>query len=163
MNGNAMLRPALWGALVIGVLSGLPVVNLGNCCCCAWIIGGGMLAAYLLQSGTDTPITLGDGALVGLLAGLFGAVVNLVVAVPMRLLLGPTQQRLVQRILESQQDVPDNVRQMIDNMDATGIGVAALLVGFVVMLVMGAVFSGLGGLLGAFFFKKKTAPVAGNS
>jgi hypothetical protein len=30
---------------------------------------------------------------------------------------------------------------------------------FFVMLILGAVFSSIGGLLGAFFFKKKAAPV----
>lgn len=162
MNGNAMLRPALWGALVIGVLSGLPVVSIGNCCCCAWVVSGGMIAAYLLQTNTPTPITMGDGALVGLLAGLFGAVVNLVVSVPINLVLGPVGERalkgVLQQLAESQPDMPENVRQMFDNLGSTGFSIATVLMGFVMMLVMGAIFASLGGLLGAFFFKKKSAP-----
>jgi hypothetical protein len=159
MNGNALLRPALWGALVIGVLSGLPVVQAGNCCCCAWIVSGGMLAAYLLQSNTPAPITMGDGALVGLLAGLLGAFVNLVVSVPMNIVMGPVQQRMFQRLLESQPDMPDNVRHVFDNMGGSTVGVIGILVGFITMLVLGAIFASLGGLLGAFFFKKKDLPV----
>jgi hypothetical protein len=158
MNGNAMLRPALWGALVIGVLSGLPLVSAGNCCCCAWIVSGGMLAAYLLQNGTPSPITMGDGALVGLLAGLMGAFVNTVVSVPMTLMMGPVQQRLFQQLLQSQPDMPDNVRQMLDNVGGSAVSVIGIAVGFVVMLILGAVFASLGGLLGAFFFKKKDVP-----
>ena len=159
MNGNALLRPALWGALVIGVLSGLPVVSAGNCCCCAWIVSGGMLAAYLLQSNTPAPITLGDGALVGLLAGLLGAFVNLVVSVPMNIVMGPVQQRMFQRLLESQPDMPENVRQAFDNMGGSTVGVIGIFVGFITMLVLGAIFASLGGLIGAFFFKKKDVPV----
>ena len=158
MNGNAMLRPALWGALVIGVLSGLPLVSAGNCCCCAWIVSGGMLAAYLLQNGTPSPINMGDGALVGLLAGLMGAFVNTVVSVPMTLLMGPVQQRLLQQVLQSQPDMPDNVRQMVDNMGGGAMSAIGVAVGFVTMLILGAVFASLGGLLGAFFFKKKDVP-----
>jgi hypothetical protein len=158
MNGNAMLRPALWGALVIGVLSGLPLVSAGNCCCCAWIVSGGMLAAYLLQNGTPSPITMGDGALVGLLAGLMGAFVNTVVSVPMTLMMGPVQQRLFQQLLQSQPDMPDNVRQLLDNVGGSAVSVIGIAVGFVVMLILGAVFASLGGLLGAFFFKKKDVP-----
>jgi hypothetical protein len=158
MNGNAMLRPALWGALVIGVLSGLPLVSVGNCCCCAWIVSGGMLAAYLLQNNTPAPITMGDGALVGLLAGVMSSLVNLVVSVPMNILMGPVQQRLFQRLLQSQPDMPDNVRQMFDNMGGSAVSVIGVAVGFVVMLILGAVFASLGGLLGAFFFKKKAVP-----
>jgi hypothetical protein len=159
MQGNAMLKPALWGALVIGVLSGLPIVNLANCCCCAWVVAGGMLAAYLLQAGTEAPINLGDGALVGLLAGLFSAVVSTLISVPTRLLLGPIQARLLRQFIESRPDMPENLRQMVDNIGATGTTGAALMIGFVTALFTGAVFAALGGLLGAFFFKKQTTPV----
>lgn len=158
MDGNAMLKPALMGALVMGVLSALPGVSLGNCCCCAWLVTGGLVAAYLLQSGTPQPITMGDGALVGLLAGLFGAVVNLIVSVPMHMLTGPFQQRIFQRLAESQPDLPENVRQMVDNMGIGALSVAGTIMVFFMMLVLGAVFSSVGGLLGAFFFKKKVAP-----
>jgi len=158
MNGNAMLKPALMGGLVMGVLSALPGVSLGNCCCCAWLVTGGLVAAYLLQSNTPQPIALGDGALVGLLAGLFGAVVNMIVSVPMNILTGPFQQRLFQRIAESQPDLPDNVRQMVDNMGMGAMSIAGTIMAFFMMLVLGAVFSSLGGLLGAFFFKKKALP-----
>jgi hypothetical protein len=155
MDGNAMLKPALMGALVMGVLSALPGVSLGNCCCCAWLVTGGLVAAYMLQSGTLQPITMGDGALVGLLAGLFGAVVNLIVSVPMNIFTGPFQQRLFQRLAESQ---PDNVRQMVDSIGIGAVSVAGTIMAFFMMLILGAVFSSLGGLLGAFFFKKKVAP-----
>jgi hypothetical protein len=159
MDGNAMLKPALMGALVMGVLSALPGVSLGNCCCCAWLVSGGLVAAYVLQSGTPQPITLGDGALVGLLAGLFGAVVNLIISVPMHLFTGPFQQRLLERLAESQPELPENVRQMVDTMGAGGVSVVGTIVAFFMMLILGAVFSSLGGLLGAFFFKKKETPV----
>ena len=159
MNGNAMLKPALMGGLVMGVLSALPGVSLGNCCCCAWLVSGGLLAAYMLQSGTPEPITMGDGALVGLLAGLFGAVVNMVVSVPMNILTGPFQRQIFERLAETQPDMPDNVRQMIDSMGVGAVSVVGTIMAFFVMLVLGAVFSTLGGLLGAFFFKKKAAPV----
>ncbi|MEK6630493.1 MAG: DUF5518 domain-containing protein, partial [Acidobacteriota bacterium] len=111
-----MLMPAVWGGVFLGVLSALPFVSVGNLCCCLWVILGGVVAAYVLQSNTPEPITLGDGALVGLLSGIFGAVVYAIVGLPVSLLLGPMQQRLVQQLLESNQDVPDNVRQMVQSM-----------------------------------------------
>jgi hypothetical protein len=159
MNGNMMLKPALMGGVVMGVLSALPGVSLGNCCCCAWLVTGGLLAAYMLQSGTPEPITMGDGALVGLLAGLFGAVVNMVVSVPMNILTGPFQRQIFERLAETQPDLPDNVRQMVDSMGVGAVSVVGTIMAFFMMLVLGAVFSSLGGLLGAFFFKTKTAPV----
>ena len=55
------------------MLSALPVINLANCCC-AWVLFGGALASYLMQQDHPVPITAGDGAIVGLLAGVVGAV-----------------------------------------------------------------------------------------
>jgi hypothetical protein len=160
MNGNAMLKPALWGALVIGVLSGLPLVSAGNCCCCAWIVTGGMLAAYLLQNGTPTPIMMGDGALVGLLAGLMSAPIRLVVSVPMDIMMGPIQLRFARRLLESNPDIPDNVRQALDSLGGgAGVSLIGIALSFVTSLLLGAVFASVGGLLGAFFFKTKEVPV----
>ena len=61
------LVPALLGGLFIGVLSSLPLVSAVNTCCCLWVVTGGMLAAWLMQQNTVRPITIGEGALVGLL------------------------------------------------------------------------------------------------
>jgi hypothetical protein len=83
----------------------------------------------------------------------------MVISVPMNILTGPFQQRLFQRITESQPDMPDNVRQLVDNMGAGAVSIAGTIMAFFVMLILGAVFSSIGGLLGAFFFKKKAAPV----
>ena len=81
MMTPAKTQPALLGGVVIGVLSALPVINLANCCC-AWILFGGALAAYLMQQNHPEPIMIGDGAIVGLLAGVVGAFVWLIVSVP---------------------------------------------------------------------------------
>ena len=62
-------QPALLGGLFIGVLSALPVVNLGNCCCCLWVVCGGALAAWLLQQNEPAPMATGDALLAGLLGG----------------------------------------------------------------------------------------------
>lgn len=155
MKSNAMLMPAVWGGVFLGVLSALPFVSVGNLCCCLWVILGGVLAAYVLQSNSAEPITLGDGALVGLLSGIVGAVVYAVVGLPFSLLFGPVQQRVVQRVLESNQDVPDNIRQMLQGMGGSTMTVISVLMGFIMMLVLGSLFASLGGLLGAVFFKKK--------
>ena len=70
----------------------------------------------------------------------------------------PFQQRLFQRIADAQPDLPDNVRQMVDNMGVGAVSVVGTIMAFFMMLILGAIFSSLGGLLGAFFFKKKVAP-----
>lgn len=50
MNQEGMLKPALTGGVLLGILSALPFVSAFNCLCCAWVIGGGMLAAHLFVS-----------------------------------------------------------------------------------------------------------------
>ncbi len=82
-------QPALIGGLVGGVLSALPLIAGGNLCCCLWIVSGGAVAAYVLQQNQSLPIGPGDGALVGLLAGVIGALVYLVLSIPINILVAP--------------------------------------------------------------------------
>jgi len=85
------LQPALYGGVFIGVLSALPLVNLGNCVCCLWVVAGGALALYLMQQNHPYPVTAADGALVGLLAGVIGGVLGALLSIPIQMALGPVQ------------------------------------------------------------------------
>src|SRR5438128_10465269 len=96
----SLTQPALIGGVVMGVLSALPIISAGNACCCLWVVSGGVVAAYLFQQNRTTPVTPGDGALVGLLAGLVGALVRTVVAIPIDLLVAPMEQAMLQRFLD---------------------------------------------------------------
>jgi hypothetical protein len=153
----AKLQPALLGGVVIGVLSALPLISVGNCCCCAWILFGGGLAAYLMQQGHPEPITIGDGAMVGLLAGLIGAVVTGIVSIPISFLMGPFQADLL-RGMASNNDLPPELRRMFEPF-GEGQTIASFIFGFVVMLVIGPLFGMLGGLFGALLFRKSQPPV----
>ncbi len=73
------LKPALLGGLIVGLLSAIPVVNY---CCCIWGIGGGALAGFLYIKWSPTPVRPGDGAIIGALAGLIGAVIYFMIGVP---------------------------------------------------------------------------------
>ena len=152
---HALLQPVLFGGLFMGVLSALPIISLGNCCC-LWVMGGGVVTAYLIQHGRPDPIQLGDGALGGLLSGVFGAVVYAVVSLPIQLVSAPLQRGMMNGLLESAADVPPEVREMIESLGSGG-GVVTILVGFVFILVLGMVFSTLGGVLGALIFRS-TSP-----
>jgi hypothetical protein len=149
------LQPAVFGGLLIGVLSALPIVSVGNCCC-LWIVGGGLLAAYLMQANHPEPIDLGDGAVAGLLAGIIGAFVWALVSLPMNLVLGPFQARMLERIMDASRDVPDGVRTWIRTFRYEGFGLVRVLVGFTFMLIAGMVCSTVGGLVGAALFQRKS-------
>jgi len=148
----------------MGVLSALPIVSAGNFCCCLWVISGGAVAAYLFQQNQTTPITPGDGALVGLLAGLVGAFVQLMVAIPVGVLIAPMERAMLQRVIEIAGSMPPEMRDAIERYSNTqGEGGIVLLVvkqvvSLMVWLCVGAVFSTIGGLLGALVFKKPTPP-----
>jgi hypothetical protein len=155
----AKLQPALLAGVAIGVLSSLPVVNLANLCCCAWVLFGGALASYLMQQNHPAPITAGDGATVGLLAGVVGAVAGTLISIPISVAMGPFQADMVERVLQSARDMPPEARDILENMQtgpAIGVG---LFFSFLAMLVAGCFFGLIGGLLGALIFKKDLPPV----
>jgi hypothetical protein len=145
----------------MGVLSALPFLSYFNACCCLWIVVGGVLAAWLMQQNHPYAITTADGALVGLLAGVFGALIGTFVQV----LLSPVQRQLdlymFGRITEMMGEIPPMVEDVIEQRrndpTVTLIGMVGSLV---IMMIIAPIFSMLGGLLGAALFRKKDAPPA---
>lgn len=152
-------QPALVGGLFIGVLSALPVVNLGNCCCCLWVVAGGAIAAWLLQQNDPAPVSTSDAAVAGLLAGLVGAVVSTVVSIPLNLLTGPMLQGWIEQFVRTAQDLPPEFREAFEQArqsqsGSLGVAVAAGIVWLLISLVVYAVFAAAGGALGAVLFRK---------
>src|SRR5712692_9218619 len=139
----------------MGVLSALPLISGGIVCCCLWIISGGLVAAYVLQQNQPAPITPGDGALAGLLAGLVGAVVYLIISIPISIMVAPMERALVQHLLERANGMPPEAREFATRL---GSGPLKLTLNFIFMLMLGAIFSTIGGLLGAAFFRKPLPP-----
>jgi len=154
----SLTQPALLGGLVVGVLSALPLISVGNLCCCLWIISGGVVAAYALQQNQAAPIAAGDGALVGLLAGVVCAFVFLVVSIPVNLLVAPMEQRILERLAETINNMPPEFREYATRSTSGGMRVAMAVFSFIFMLFLGAIFSTIGGLLGALVFARKTPP-----
>ena len=75
------------------------------------------------------------------------------------LVMGPFQAQLMERLL-SNADLPENVRPLVETLrQSTGLNVVGFLVGAFFTLVVGIVFSTLGGLLGAALFRTKLPPV----
>jgi hypothetical protein len=144
----------------MGVLSALPLVAAGNLCCCLGVVSGGAIAAYLLQQNQSTPITPGDGALVGLLAGLIGAVVQFVISIPIGILVAPLERAMLERVVEMAGSMPPEMRDALERYTgARGeFSVALLLVRKAAELIMwlfvGGLFATLGGLLGALMFRR---------
>jgi hypothetical protein len=160
--GPAKLQPALFGGVAIGVLSALPVVNVVNFCCCAWVVFGGALAVYLLQQNHPAPISTGDGAVVGLMAGAIGAVVGTILSIPIALALGPFQADILERVMQETRDLPPEVQSIFEQMRGSMTTGAALGIGFIFSLFFSlcfySIFGLFGGLLGSVMFRKNAPP-----
>ena len=154
---NPRWQPALYGGLVVGVLSALPVVSAGNLCCCLWIIAGGGVAAWTLQQEQTTPISEADGALAGFQAGTVGALVYVFLSIPITFLMAPMQRAALERLAQEAESMPPEFREYLSNYVG---GMLGVVLGFIFMLLMGAIFSTLGGLLGAVIFKRQAAAQA---
>src|SRR5262245_51375033 len=154
----AKLQPAVLGGIVMGVLSALPIVNLVNVCCCGWVLFGGALAAYLMQQNHPEPISAGDGAVVGLMAGIVGAFVNTLISIPLAMVAGPFQAQIMERMLENARDMPPEARAILESMrGGTAIGIGIIFSLFL-MLFVGSIFGTIGGLLGSLMFRKNAPP-----
>jgi hypothetical protein len=156
-------QPAVIGGVIMGVLSALPIIAAGNVCCCLWLISGGAIAAYLLQQNQTAPLMPADGALVGLMAGLIWAFVRFVVAIPIDLLLAPMEYAMLQQIIDMG-TLPPEMRDVLErysgrDRELSGVYfIISSVVGLMFWLFLGAIFSTIGGLIGALIFRKETPP-----
>lgn len=159
---NNKMQPALIGGLILGILSAIPVVSGANLCCCAWAVAGGIIAAYLYIK--RTPFSgYGDLAIVGAIAGLIGAIIYLVVGIPLSLLFTNASLGMISTIMEranpEQAAVFRQQMEMAQNQPLAGRLVTSLLVGlaFSVLLIL---FATIGSLIGAAIFGKRTGSLS---
>lgn len=131
------LKPALVGGLIAGILSVIPIVST---CCCIWAILGGLLASFMYIKSSPTPVTPGEGAGVGAMAGAVGVLIYLIIGLPIQLFLGTAQME--EAVRRSGVDVP-----------LTGIALILIGVFFVAVLIL--IFSTIGGVVGVPIFEKR--------
>lgn len=156
------LQPALVGGLVLGLLSSIPFISLGNICCCLWVLLGGAIAARMLVNRSPVlPVTTGDGAVVGLLAGAVGAGVMLLISVPLGILgVGSgVAESLLRSIGEAVND--PNVRQEMERaieqmrQQSAGQRMVGALFNWLISAVVVVAFATLGGIIGVAIFEKR--------
>ncbi len=149
--------PALLGGLFIGVLSALPIIN---CCCCVWIVGGGFLSAYLKSQNQPSSLTIGQGAGIGLQAGIVGAVVLLLISTA----LSPLNERFLE-LARNVPDMPPEVQEVFQAIEGRreggALGLIGSVVSFLFTLCVISILSTIGGMVGAAYFKKDVPPALG--
>jgi hypothetical protein len=151
------MQPAVAGGMFLGLLSSLPIVSMGNCVCCAWVLGGGAVATLLLTKQRPSGVTPGDGAFVGVLSGLFGAVIATLVSIPVRI--------LSSRFFESQQQAMEDalreigaegpLRDLMLRLASPEISATTLLFTFFMNLLVFSLFAMIGGILTVAILKKR--------
>ena len=150
---NNKVKPAVIAGVVLGVLSAIPFVNILNLCCCLWAIVGGVLASYLYIKDSPTPVNAGDGAVVGAIAGAVGAVVYVILGIPLAIVGGAAMREMMIKWITSMDPAQaDLIRRQ---MEAQGDGIAGIIVQTLIGAVLLVVFAVLGGLLGIPIFEKR--------
>jgi uncharacterized membrane protein len=168
-------RSVILGGFIIGGLWGIPFINLINCCCCAGILLGGVLTAYLYREEFIEgmpPFESSDALIVGLLAGIVGAVVATFIGNVIHLLFGPVGAEVAKQIiekviqrLEEQGAIPGGVYdKMLEDLEREiqkPLTLYEVMKDLLFAVIILPLFGMLGGLLGyAIFGKKKTAQPA---
>ena len=148
------LQPALLGGLLIGVLSALPYISGLNACCCLWVIAGGVLTTYLLQERLREPVTAGNAAVTGLMAGVVGAIVASLIGALLMSVMGSPAESFDQM---ARGDLPPEMSRILDRfreLPASFWYIGSLLI----YLVVFPIFAMLGALLGVAIFKRQPPP-----
>ena len=152
------LVPALIGGCVMGVLSTFPFISMGNCLCCMWILLGGGVGAYFywrqLPPGSEFPVS--EGAIVGLLSGVFGALFSTFLGYFFLAIGANPGSEIIQSILESRADLSPEFEDLLDEIHERGyVSPLFVFIGLLFSLVIDSIFGLIGGIIGAAIFRKR--------
>jgi hypothetical protein len=153
------LLPALYGGIIMGLVSSIPFVNLVNCLCCAGVLLGGFLATYFYKSNftPDTPpFTSGDCMAVGAISGVVGVIVDTLLSLLFLALFGDLAKEFVLHFLENM-DLPQEAMDAIEQAFAEQTSAFNLITNFLFGLIIFPLFGMLGGLIGYNVYKPKQA------
>lgn len=141
---------ALWGGLFIGMVTGVPLLNLVNCACCAGIIGGGMLTNYLYRNSlkNNQTVSLAEGATLGLVAGLIGALAGGV----LNAVFGAMSRDLAELASKHFQDF--DIGSYLEEFSTAAVARGFFLFNILGNFVLDCIFGTIGGIIGAAVFGK---------
>jgi hypothetical protein len=156
-NRPGIVLPALYGGIIMGVISAVPGLSFLNCFCCAGIMLGGFLAVFFYKKDLTAGMPLlssGDGVKLGALAGVFGAIVTIILSKLVTMVLGGADEKMMKDLIESMglaDQLPPGTMEQIEEGMGAGLGVFQVIVNFILDLVFGLI----GGLIGYSVFKEK--------
>jgi hypothetical protein len=154
MNNKSMLVAAGGGGLVMLFLTKVPLISCLNCLFCAGIWGGGILTIWFYRlSEKDHPgLTVGQGALLGILAGVVAAVLATAVGAVFSGAGALSSLDTLQNIPGVSNQIPSASTDAIRQAAALGGGFFG---GLICNLVLYPLFGALGGVIGTGLIWKK--------
>lgn len=151
--------PALYGGIIIGILSSVPFLNLINCLCCAGVIIGGLLAVYFYKQNltTDTSLfTSSDCLQVGLLAGIIGAFVGTILSLVFQIIFGNVVGEFILEYLRtSELEIPEEAINSIEQALSQQLTFFSIIIDLVTSIILFSLFGLLGGIIGYKLFEPK--------
>jgi hypothetical protein len=148
------LMPALYGGIIMGVISGIPFLNFVNCLCCAGIMLGGFMAVFFYKKDlreTDPPLTNADSLQLGALAGVFGAVVGVLLTVIVYFTLGDVAREAMKGMIMKFVP-PEAAEQVEEGFREGGLSPISIILPFIIDPLFGLI----GGVIGYSVFKSKS-------
>ncbi len=163
MNTKSMLIAAGVAGVIMAILSVIPVINCLNCLCWAGIWGSGILAVLLYRTTNKAQpgLTVGQGILLGLLAGAVGAVLVSIWGGLSTLIFGSMSNAAfmdyLNQIPGATESLDASSRQMIDQFAATS---GNIFFSTCCNFVIYPLFGMIGGLIGTGLIWKDNPPAA---
>jgi hypothetical protein len=160
MNMKSVLLAAVLAGGAMGLLGAIPLVSFVSSCCCLWvgIWGCGILAVwiYRLSEKTQPGLSIGQGLLLGLIAGVVGAVIVSFLGAIANLVFTGLQSSnpmdALNQIPGMSDSLDENSRQLIEQYAATS---GSILFSTLCNFILYPFFGLVGGLIGSALIWKK--------
>ena len=156
MNETDWKKPALIGGLIVALPALIPFISYANFCLCLWSWVGGIVAAQMMTTRSSRKQSFGDGARIGLLAGLIGGVIYFMVSAP---LMAWQMDKMVERVAATPNFPAEWAETFLQVQQSFPMRVGIALMSSLIASLIMAGFTVLGGMLGvAIFEKRKDGP-----
>lgn len=153
------LIPALYGGVIMAIISAIPFLSMINCLCCAGVLLGGFLSIFFYKNNftPDTPpYTSGDCMAVGALAGVFGAIIGTVLSIISLQLFGNITGEMILEMLQNMNiELPEEAWDVMREQMAAGMSIGTVFMQLFFSLIIDTLFGLLGGLIGYGIYKPK--------
>lgn len=143
---SAVMAGVLLGValVIVGVVSALsPVLGMLGCCACLLPIGAGIYAVQNLVGKSPAPVQIGDGAMMGAVAGLVGGIIYMIIGAPLAYFINAAAMEMsMMQMREAGIDIPFAGFALV---------MVMAFIGIIVDVILGAV----GGLIGVPLLEKR--------